>query len=330
MNACPDCGTAWAPGTLACPRCRRLVHRDRLASLAEEARGLEAADPEAAVERWTEAVSLLPHGTKQRATILARIREISPRDASSKTSPAPKWLAALGGIGLLLWKFKFVLGFLITKGKFLLLGLTKWKTAFSMLLFLGVYWTVFGWKFALGIVISIYVHEMGHVAELRRRGLPASAPMFIPGVGAFVRLQSAPKDNIEDARIGLAGPWWGLAAAVVAWLVALATDSALMIAIAQVGAWINLFNMIPVWQLDGGRAFRAMTRKQRLIATGGAAVAWFVTAESMLILVLLGGLYRSFVGPFDEKGDRLGVVAYLVLLAVLGALVMLEVPGITP
>lgn len=301
--------------------------------MAERARAIEADDPAGATELWTEAVTLLPHGAKQRAAILARIREVSPKDetvAPVKKSPAPKWLAALGGIGLLLWKLKFVLAFVLTKGKFLLLGLTKWKTAFSMLLFLGVYWTVFGWKFALGIVISIYIHEMGHVAELRRRGLPASAPMFIPGVGAFVRLQSQPANNIEDARIGLAGPWWGLAAAIVAWLIALATDSALMIAIAQVGAWINLFNMIPVWQLDGGRAFRALTRKQRMLATGGAGVAWFVTAESMLILVILGGLYRSFVGPHDPDGDRTGLVAYLVLLAALGALVMLEVPGVTP
>src|SRR5207302_3963478 len=95
--------------------------------------------------------------------------------------------------------------FLLTKGKLLLLGLTKATTFFSMLLSLGVYWAAWGWKFALGLVLSIYIHEMGHVFALRRLGFKASAPMFIPGLGALIRLRQHPANPREDAEIGLAG-----------------------------------------------------------------------------------------------------------------------------
>jgi Zn-dependent protease len=331
-SRCPDCGTPWAPETLACPRCRRLVHAERLRVLADEARALEASDENAAIARWQEAVALLPPAAKQRATIEARILSLTGEavaDAANARAnkKTPKWIAALGGVGLVLWKLKVVLVFVATKAKLLLLGLTKWKTALSMLVFLGVYWTAFGWPFALGFVLSIYVHEMGHVAELRRRGLPASAPMFIPGLGAFVRLKQAPRSTLEDARIGLAGPWWGLGAAVSCFLVYQATDITLFAALAQTGAWINLFNMIPIWQLDGGRAFRALSRPERWAAAVLALVAWGVSQESMLLLVLLAALFRGVVGPFDERGDRRGLVAYAILLALLTALVMVDVPG---
>jgi len=95
--------------------------------------------------------------------------------------------------------------FALTKAKFLLLGLTKLSTLGSMLAFLGVYWSMFGWKFALGFVLCIYVHEMGHVAELRRFGIAASAPMFIPGLGAFVSLKQLPANVMQDSRVGWPG-----------------------------------------------------------------------------------------------------------------------------
>src|SRR3989475_7787557 len=92
--------------------------------------------------------------------------------------------------------------------------------------------------------------------------------MFIPGVGAFIRLKQYPTDRREDARVGLAGPVWGAGAAAAAYAVYFATHAGIWGAIAHVGAFINLFNLVPVWQLDGGRGFRALTRPQRWIATG--------------------------------------------------------------
>ena len=85
-----------------------------------------------------------------------------------------------------------------------------------MFAFFGVYWSIYGWPLALGLVLSIYVHEMGHVAMLRRLGIAASAPMFIPGVGALVMLKQHVTDPLIDAKIGLAGPVWGLGAALAA------------------------------------------------------------------------------------------------------------------
>ena len=132
------------------------------------------------------------------------------RRASNSDSPATgsdAWGAgALVALGVL------VLG----KLKFLLLGLTKATTLLSMLAFAGLYWNIFGWPMAIGLVVSIYIHEIGHVVELKRAGIEATAPMFIPGIGALIQSKRYPDDPKVEARIGLAGPVWGLGAALVA------------------------------------------------------------------------------------------------------------------
>src|SRR5206468_952877 len=79
------------------------------------------------------------------------------------------------------------------------------------------------WKFALGLVASIYVHEMGHVAALLKYGVRASAPMFIPGLGAVIRMKQALGDPQQEARVGLAGPAWGVGAALAAYAAFLGT-----------------------------------------------------------------------------------------------------------
>src|SRR5690349_22006017 len=104
-----------------------------------------------------------------------------------------------------------------------------------MLASIGLYWALYGWKFGLGFVLSIYIHEMGHVTALARYGIPATPPMFIPGFGAFVRLKAYPANPGEDARTGLAGPLWGLGAALAAMGVSIATGSDLWAAIARTG-----------------------------------------------------------------------------------------------
>ena len=158
-----------------------------------------------------------------------------------------------------------------------------------MLLTVGVYFGAYGWKYALGFVLSIYVHEMGHVAALAKFGIPASAPMFVPGFGAFVRLHQYPATPAEDARVGLAGPIWGLSAALFCAAMYLLTRAQLWGALAHTGAYINLFNLIPVWQLDGSRGFNALTKNQRLIASAVIFAAWLGTGEVMLLVILRGG-----------------------------------------
>jgi Zn-dependent protease len=180
-----------------------------------------------------------------------------------------------------------------------------------------VYWSLFGWRFALGFVMSIYIHEMGHVMALRKYNIAASAPMFIPFVGAIVRMKQYPGNVGEDARVGLAGPIWGLGSAVVAWLAALATGLPVWYAIAHTAAWLNLFNLLPIWQLDGGRGFRALTRKQRGMAAGVAIAMWALTHQMILLLIALGAGYRLFSRDYPATDDNVVLTQYAGLIVLL-------------
>ena len=264
---------------LSCPGCHRLVHAEALAGLAAEAdAATRAGDAPAALALWRRALDLLPPTSEQSRRIAERVVELS-RGVEEKPAAGvegPAWAkagTALGLLGLVLWKSKFVLVFVLTKLKFLALGLGKAGTAFSMILSLGVYWAAWGWRFALGVILAMYVHEMGHVASLRRYGIAATAPMFVPGLGAFVRLKQSLRSVREDARVGLAGPIWGLGATLAAYAGFALLQWPVLAAVAKFSAWLNLFNLLPVWQLDGGRAFAALDRNQRW-GVAAAARAW--------------------------------------------------------
>src|SRR5204863_388812 len=123
---------------------------------------------------------------------------------------------------------------------------------------------------------------------------------FIPGFGAVIRLKQYPADAREDARVELAGPLWGLSAALAAYVVYRVTNVGVWGAIAHFGAWVNLFNLVPVWQLDGARGFRALTRQQRWIAVAIIGLMWFVTSEGLLVLLGLAAAAASGFGPPDE------------------------------
>jgi Zn-dependent protease len=337
---CPQCGTHVAPALLACPSCARLVHADELKRLAAAAeRAAQAGEVSTALAAWRQTLDLLPRDSTQHQVVSARVLDLSRTlDGQNGAAATPaarkqrsrlgKSAAGLGALGALLAKFKFAILFLLTKAKLLLLGFTKAGTLLTMLLSMGVYWTIWGWQFAVGVVLSIYVHEMGHVQALQRYGIKATAPMFIPGVGAFVRLKQYPADRREDARVGLAGPIWGLAAALVAYAVYHATGSGLWGAVARFGAWVNLFNLTPVWQLDGGRGFRALTRLQRWIAVAVIAATWFLTGEGLLALLGVAAVANAgFTAPADEP-DRTALVQYCFLVVVLGAMAQVAVPAI--
>jgi Zn-dependent protease len=338
MNRCPDCGSEIAPGLLACPSCGWLMHSETLKSLAAQAEAAEqTGDLSTALSAWRNALDLLPPESRQHGVLLQRIRSLSAQVEDGP--PAPKgsgWkkgAAGVGGIAALLSKFWSVFLVILTKGKFLLFGLTKWKMLLSMLLSLGVYWSMWGWKFALGFNVSLYIHEMGHVWMLKRYGIKATAPMFIPGFGAFVRLQQHPATVIEDARIGLAGPVWGMGAALAAYGVFLATGVPIWGGIAQAGAFINLFNLIPIWQLDGGRGFRSLTKVQRGLAAAAAGGLCLYTYEerhmnAMLLLIAIAGGARVFMGEAPSKRDDVGLFEFVLLLIVLGMLASIQIPGI--
>jgi Zn-dependent protease len=326
---CGGCGTEIAPGLLGCPGCGRLVHAARLQQLAAEAERAEAAGDRAGARTlWDQALALLPPDTRQHEAIVARMAAL-PRTAeptSTWRGPSAGWGAGAGAAALLLWKLKFVVVFVLTKAKLLLLGFTKLGTFSSMLLSFGAYWGIYGWPFAAGMVLSIYVHEMGHVAALRGYGVRATAPMFIPGVGAYIRAEFSRTTPAEEARVGLAGPLWGLGAAVVAYAAFMATGLPILAGIARWGALINLFNLTPVWQLDGGHAFKALTRNQRAYAAAAVLAAWLATREGMLFLPLALAVWQIFrPAPREEDVGVLGM--YVLLIAALSALFFLT-PGL--
>lgn len=324
---CPQCGTAWAPFTLACPGCGLLVYAGRLKKLAEQARAAtEAGDIPTALATWREALVLLPPDSKQHAAIRAKITELGQVAPTAPTRPAGKQ-----GIGSRLAGGASALAVLAWKLKALLLGLTKATTLFSMLLSLGVYWAVWGWKFALGLVLSIYVHEMGHVFALRRFGFKATSPMFIPGFGALIRLQQQVVNPDEDAYIGLAGPVYGLGAAVASLLLWLTLrsfmKSEIFAVIAGVGAWINLFNLLPIYTLDGGRGFHAMNRVQKIACAIVVAGAWYFTQEGLLVLLALVCGYRAFTDQNEPNRPWRAAATYIALVATLSALMMVQTYG---
>jgi Zn-dependent protease len=313
---------------LACPRCGWLLHGAELTRLATDAEAAETrADHETARRLWGEVLDRLPAGSRQHQVVSARLQgAMATAGASGAASPPStpsrkgRWIAGAGAASVLLWKLKFLPLLLFGKLKLLLVGLTKVGTLFSMVASLGVYWAAFGWRFAAGIIGSIYVHEMGHVAALRRRGIAASAPMFVPGLGAFVRLKQSLPDPVTDADVGLAGPRWGTAAALVAQLAGMVWSLPALSAIAHVGAWLNLFNLLPVWQLDGGRAFAALSKAQRLGA-GVSVLGVFVVGGDALLLLLAGaGVWRAWT-PSPPEGSRRVLFEYLLLVAILALLI---------
>jgi Zn-dependent protease len=337
---CPQCGTTIPPGALSCHACHALIHAGRLKQLAETARAAASAgDVSAQLEAWRIALTLLPPGSSQHQTISDRVRGLS-RSLSDPTAPRPASDAAagdsakktwgggaLGAAALLLWKFKAIGLFLLTKGKLLVLGLSKGTTFFSMLAALGVYWSIWGWKFALGFVLSIYIHEMGHVAAMRRYGLQATAPMFIPGFGAFIRMQQHPATAQEESRIGLAGPIWGLAAAVGCFLIYVTTQQPFWAALTHAGAMINLFNLMPIWGLDGDRGFKSLNRSERWLATGAVAIMLVLTGEGLLVLIGILAAVQAFRPAPNVEGDRTALVQFAGLAVALALLMKMPIPN---
>jgi Zn-dependent protease len=314
---CAHCGSEVPRLALSCSTCHALVYASQLETLVGEARAAEGAG-QPSVGIWTRALALLPPESNQSAVIRDHITSLNA-GAMVRTveKPQPAWLKRLGPVGA-------AIALVLTKAKFLLLGLGKLQTLLSMLATMGLYWTWFGWKFAVGFVLGIYIHEMGHIWALRQYGLRASAPMFIPGFGAFVSLYDSPANHSQDARIGLAGPLWGLGAGLLCLPLQAAFGGNIWYAIARSTALINLLNLTPIWQLDGGRGFRALNRGQRILILVLIAVLWPVTGEGSFFLLLLGAAYRVFWQKDEPReGDQGALLLFGALLIAFGAMLRL-------
>ena len=216
-----------------------------------------------------------------------------PAYVPEPTQKRPAW-KRVGGLilagGLLLLKFGAKL-----KGLLLLLPKLKlFTTSASMLVSIGAYTLIWGWQFAVGFVALLLVHEMGHVLQLRREGIKASAPMFIPFLGALVAMKEMPRDAAAEARVGLAGPVLGSLGALVPLGIYALTGNELFQALAFVGFFLNLFNLLPVLPLDGGRAMAALSPALWLVGFALLIAFTLLYPNPIMLLILLFGGFETW------------------------------------
>ena len=200
--------------------------------------------------------------------------------------PVIALFAGLAKFGAIIIKFKFL------------------TVVGSMVVSLGAYAWLYGWKFALGLVLLIFVHEMGHVVVLRARGIDAGLPVFLPFLGAFVSMKSQPKSAYDESLSGIAGPIFGVVGAFVCLGLSSVYDSDLLRVLAYAGFFLNLFNLLPVLPLDGGRTVASLSPKIWLAGLV-ALLAYEIYRPSPVIplILLLGGfeLYRRWKGRNTEQ-----------------------------
>jgi Zn-dependent protease len=213
---------------------------------------------------------------------------------------AKRLLAPLVALGFLFAKFKGLL-FLLLKVKFVGTGL-------SMLVSAGAWALVYPVWFAVGLVVLIWVHEMGHVLQLRREGIRASAPMFIPFLGAYIGMKEMPKNALAEARVGLAGPVLGLLGGLATVGLYALTQNPLFLGLAFFNFLLNLVNLIPVLPLDGGRAVGVLSPVVWIFGfVLMAALSILVPFMLFVVLfaVLLGGpeLWRRWKARNTPEGQ---------------------------
>jgi Zn-dependent protease len=315
---CARCGSEAPPRFHSCPACGAPLHEARVAELLAAGAAAEAAgDLDGANAALREAAALMPPKDPRREGLGDRLEDLARRRAAVPgAGGGVGWGAGLGVVG--------VLAFLLSKGKFLLGGLTKTGPLLSIVASLGVYWALWGWKFGLGLIVLVYIHELGHVAALRRLGVPATAPMFVPGLGAFVRHAPLATER-EQADVSLGGPEWGLGATLAAGLGFLASGEPLFAALCQWSARINLFNLVPMPPLDGGGAIGVLSHGQRIALAAVCGGALALSGEGLLWLVLIVAGFRVF-GAAAPQGDARVFLRYAGLIAALSWLAAIDVP----
>jgi Zn-dependent protease len=281
---------------------------EQLEELANRARRFSAAgDFQTARQHWQAILNFLPIDSPQRQGVA---REIAKLDERLNPKPRTDWKKRLGPLGVvlaLLLKFKTGLFVVLTKGKFL----------FSILAFLAVYWSLFGWRFGVGISVSILLHEMGHYLVIRWFGLKAELPMFLPGLGAYVKWQGGSQvDPGIRAYISLAGPLFGFFSGLLAYGVFLSTHQMAWLAVAQVAGWLNLINLVPVAFFDGGRAMDAIGKLQRIAILVLSLVMCYLLTENIsfaFLLVGIGTAYRLWKRDFPAAGNEMAGYGFIAL-----------------
>jgi len=177
-------------------------------------------------------------------------------------------------------------------------------TVLSLLLAVGVYTLVFGWRYAVGIVAMLLIHEMGHYIAARQRGLAVRLPMFIPFAFAWTTLEELPHDAETEAYIGLGGPMLGTVGAIAAWWLGHEYDVTWLLAVASTGFFLNLINMIPLPPLDGGRITTVLSPRIWLLGVPIiGALLWFQFSLILLLIAILAVPHVIAAFRFDPTSS---------------------------
>ncbi|HEY4906434.1 MAG TPA: site-2 protease family protein [Candidatus Acidoferrum sp.] len=308
-NPCKNCASELAAEALVCKRCHTLVHAAELQQISAGAKMFEEhGEPKKALEAWQRALTLIPDDAEQKKWVRDKIRnlEAAAAVATEKQNAWAKKLGPLAPIAVLLAKSKF------------LLTLFKLKSLLSLATFVAFYWTLFGMKFGIGFAVLILMHEMGHYIDIKRRGLPAEMPMFLPGFGAYVKWAAMGVSLATQAAVSLAGPLAGLLGAAVCALLWWQTGNGLWAALASSSAILNALNLTPVWVLDGGKAIAALDKTERIVILAAALILCFAFDEKIFLLVAAGATYRLFTKDLPPQPSRSTLAYFLVVMAGLG------------
>lgn len=313
---CSRCAGVLAPADLVCSSCGALVHAERLEQLAAQARvHEERREIVEARESLSRALELLPPDSSQAEWIRSNTSRLDALAAGNRSADARHaWAKRLGPFA--------PLAILLVKGKFLL-ALFKLKFLLSLGTFVAFYWALYGAKFGVGFAILILVHEMGHFIDIKRRGLPADMPVFLPGLGAYVRWGALGVSARTRAFVSLAGPLAGCIGAAVCAFIWKRTGDAMWLGLASLSAMLNVVNLIPIWVLDGGQAIAALDKSERIVLSAAAVLFAAYFGQPLFLLVAAGAAYRVFSKDLPAVPSRAATAYYLLLLAALGYLIEL-------
>jgi len=226
---------------------------------------------------------------------VGNIYELEDKPVKTTSTRKSAAMAGAGGLIFLLLKFKWVFLFILGKLKFLLafLKLGKFAATFgSMMLMIVVEVQRYGFLVGVGFVLLILIHEMGHYLTAKKCGLNVSAPVFIPFIGAFISMKEMPRNVEVEAKVAFGGPLLGSLASFLCLGIYAITGIKSMLFLTYAGLIINIFNLIPITPLDGGRIVSGLSPKVWFVGIALMGLAAIFTKSPMMIFILILGVIQ--------------------------------------
>jgi Zn-dependent proteases len=248
------------------------------------------------VETFNSDINKINYGEEsEEKAVIDKDEEEDKENFATRLKSKKGILGLLGGILVILLKFKGIVFLVLSKLKFMfiLLKLGKFaSTIGSMLFMIVIYAQIYGWTFGVGFVVLLLIHEMGHYMVAKAIKLDVSLPIFIPFVGAAIRLKEEPKDAVIEAKVAIGGPLIGSLGSLICLIIGFLFNQDVFVALAYTGFMINLFNLIPLHPLDGGRIVSAISPKLWFIGIPIGVVALFKAFNPIIILLLIFGVIK--------------------------------------